>query len=505
MGGARVGARSRADRLRGPARVSRLGAGRARGRVRARRRRAAGRDAVAPRIGRRDRPILDTVAQAIAEAAQRRRSHRRPASRARRRAWSRSRNRPTRPGSRRSRCRRTSCTCAAGTPRCRRDRAVAVVGTRRATGAGRSTAVRIATALAAADATVVSGLAFGIDGAAHEATLRAGGTTVAVIGGGHARVGPARTPGSPRRSVASGGAVVSELAPDVRAVDGHLPAAEPDHQRPHRRDGRGRGAGRVRRAHHRVLGARAGSRAASSCPARSTAGIGSRLPGVPARVPGGDPHRGRRSRSSSPISATRAPTEPDRDALAAATSQDLGRTEAAVARGLVDGHATVDELVATTDLPVATVLAALTLLERRGLTSGAHGRYRPAGTLSASRPRSGPASRCAGRSGAVARAWTPGATLTGASRPSVTRATVRDPHPRRSPGRCSRVLYCGSTSSRSWPSLSCSACTHRRCSAGHGTSAAASRSGSAQWWRSERCPSPGRPRRPPRRSATSCP
>ena len=71
----------------------------------------------------------------------------------------------------------------------------------------------------------------------------------------------------------------------------------------------------------------------------------------------------------------------DRDAVRSATQQDLGRTEAVIARGLMDGHATVDELVATTDLPVATVLAALTLLERRGLTSGAHGRYRPAGTL----------------------------------------------------------------------------------------------------------------------------
>ncbi len=94
--------------------------------------------------------------------------------------------------------------------------------------------------------------------------------------------------------------------------------------------------------------------------------------------------------------------EPDRDALAAATSQDLGRTEAAVARGLVDGHATVDELVATTDLPVATVLAALTLLERRGLTSGAHGRYRPAGTLVGEQT-SFWAGAAPGRSGAVAR------------------------------------------------------------------------------------------------------
>jgi DNA-binding IclR family transcriptional regulator len=47
----------------------------------------------------------------------------------------------------------------------------------------------------------------------------------------------------------------------------------------------------------------------------------------------------------------------------------------------VAGHVTVDELVAVTDLPVATVLTALVLLERRGLTVGIHGRYRPAGPL----------------------------------------------------------------------------------------------------------------------------
>ena len=73
--------------------------------------------------------------------------------------------------------------------------------------------------------------------------------------------------------------------------------------------------------------------------------------------------------------------QPGRDALSAASTRELGRTERAIARELLAGHATVDELVAMTDLPVATVLAALTLLQRRGLASGAHGRYRPAGTL----------------------------------------------------------------------------------------------------------------------------
>jgi predicted Rossmann fold nucleotide-binding protein DprA/Smf involved in DNA uptake len=52
-----------------------------------------------------------------------------------------------------------------------------------------------------------------------------------------------------------------------------------------------------------------------------------------------------------------------------------------VAAALIAGRITVDELVAETDLPVATVLAALTMLERRGLAAGVYGRYRPAGAL----------------------------------------------------------------------------------------------------------------------------
>ncbi len=67
--------------------------------------------------------------------------------------------------------------------------------------------------------------------------------------------------------------------------------------------------------------------------------------------------------------------------LAGATMTGLGGAAAKVAEALVAGHATVDALVAVTALPVASVLATLTVLERRGLALGLYGRYRPAGTL----------------------------------------------------------------------------------------------------------------------------
>ena len=57
------------------------------------------------------------------------------------------------------------------------------------------------------------------------------------------------------------------------------------------------------------------------------------------------------------------------------------RRPARLGRELVLGRTTIDELVAVTGWPVATVLAAMTLLERRGLAVGVHGRFRPAGGL----------------------------------------------------------------------------------------------------------------------------
>ena len=99
------------------------------------------------------------------------------------------------------------------------DRAVAVVGTREATDAGRSKAVRLARALTEAGVTVLSGLARGIDTAAHSAALAAGGRTIAVIGTGIATVYPAENTELAAQIVGSG-ALVSQFwptAPPTRA------------------------------------------------------------------------------------------------------------------------------------------------------------------------------------------------------------------------------------------------------------------------------------------------
>jgi DNA processing protein len=266
-------------------------------------------------------------------------------------------------------------------------RAVAVVGTRHPTLGGRRLAARIAGAIARLGACVVSGLAVGIDGEAHDAALQADGLTVAVIGSGHARLYPPAHARLAERIVGSGGAVVSELAPDVEATPGTFPRR------------------------NRVIAGMSDATVVVEAPAKSGALItaswaleeGREAFLVPGAV-GESASAGCLSFLRENAAAARIVAGVpqllddlgliDHDARAAvdaapdaeATLIELGGTAGRIGRELVGGLATVDELVAVSGLPVATVLGALTLLEDRGLVRGAYGRYRPSGALAVVEP-----------------------------------------------------------------------------------------------------------------------
>jgi DNA processing protein len=100
---------------------------------------------------------------------------------------------------------------------------VAVVGSRRATSYGLAVARQIGFGLADAGLPVISGLALGIDGAAHRGCLAAGGITIAVLGSGVDVLYPIRHRQLAQEILDSGGAVVSEYPPGTRPEPWRFP------------------------------------------------------------------------------------------------------------------------------------------------------------------------------------------------------------------------------------------------------------------------------------------
>ena len=264
------------------------------------------------------------------------------------------------------------------------DRAVAVVGTRRATEAGRRIAARIGAAIAKTGASVVSGLAVGIDGAAQAAVTAVRGRTVAVLGSGHGQLYPRAHTTLARSIIATGGAIVSEMPPHSHPTGGTFP--------------------RRNRIISGLADATIVVEAAERSGALITAGWALEQGRECFMVPGSlESPRSRgclrwlreyadqvRIVAGIPeliedlalLGNGVGPGRSIRPSLEAELIE-LGASARAVAVALVGGSGTLDELVAATGFKPATALGALTLLELRGLAASAYGRYRPAGRLMA--------------------------------------------------------------------------------------------------------------------------
>ena len=278
------------------------------------------------------------------------------------------------------------------------DDVVAVVGTRRPTDDGRRTAARIAAALVRAGATVVSGLAIGVDGAAHASVVAGGGVTVAVIGGGHDRLTPRSHDRLADAIVGAGGAIVSEHAPGTEPSRGTFPR-------------RNRVISGLSDA---VVVVEAGVRSgalvtaawaleqgrecflvpgsidapqSAGCLAwlRDFAGAARIVAGIPQLLEDldlpaaaaygelGGPGALRAGRSRGSLApSTGWPRAPG----LAAVTLDLPSREGSVLQAMALGAGTADEIVAVTRLSIGAVLGGLASLEERGLVIPEFGRYR---------------------------------------------------------------------------------------------------------------------------------
>lgn len=100
---------------------------------------------------------------------------------------------------------------------------VSVVGTRKAGKYALKMAKKFSRELVEQGLTIISGLAYGVDGAAHEETVEAGGKTVAVLGSGIDWIYPREHKGLANKIVETGGAVISEFPLGTAPEMGNFP------------------------------------------------------------------------------------------------------------------------------------------------------------------------------------------------------------------------------------------------------------------------------------------
>jgi DNA processing protein len=238
------------------------------------------------------------------------------------------------------------------------ERCVAIVGTRRASGYGLTVAAELADELARAGVVIVSGLAIGIDAAAHRAALAAGGRTAAVLPSPLARVYPPRHQALSREIVARGGLLLSEL-PAGQAI------GRPDFARRNRI---------IAGLSDAVVVVEAPDRSGALLTAQAAVALGRELYAVPGPIDA-ESSRG----CNRLIADQQAEIVTSASALLHRIGVGIGERPPSVAalsesEGLVLGQllkraGSIEELIDRTGCATGVAASALTLLETRGLVS----------------------------------------------------------------------------------------------------------------------------------------
>jgi DNA processing protein len=247
--------------------------------------------------------------------------------------------------------------------------AVAMVGTRHATRYGEAQARRLASELAAAGVTVVSGLARGIDTEAHRGALAAGGRTLAVLGGGLAKFYPPENR-KLAAEITQAGAVMSEFSMATTPNQGTFP------QRNRVISGLSLG----------VVVIEAPPKSGSLITAQMALEQGREVFALPGPVDSAVSrgcHQLIRDGAKLIESADDILEELGRPTIAIAESSaepeplpppvDLDPGEAAVLAAVPKNPTLMDDILATSGLPAAQVLGLITLLELKGLVRRAEG------------------------------------------------------------------------------------------------------------------------------------
>jgi len=241
--------------------------------------------------------------------------------------------------------------------------AVAIVGTRHASRYGLEQAERLAASLSRAGLTIVSGMARGIDAAAHRGALSAGGRTIAVLGSGVLNIYPPEHK-ELANEIAAQGAILSESAPRMQPLGGTFP------QRNRLISGMSLG----------VIIVEAAERSGALITARHAAEQGREVFAVPGRIDvrqASGCHRLIRDGARLVESAddvleelgplVEAAPRDDGTVIHHPAELSLNDVEQQVLQAVDKEAITIDEVIAATGLPVARVLATISVLEMRRL------------------------------------------------------------------------------------------------------------------------------------------